>query len=476
MAHKGTVMKPRIEPKNSCRGLLAVACFVALFFAPNAGRAQAPVLHSFAAQPAAIAPGQSSTLSWNVSGATTLTLDPLHGAVTGASVGVTPSVTTTYTLTAANAAGTNRANATVTVGPLIYAPAYDSALVGDWIREAFENTPNDIVTDFAAVAPGRAGNAIEARWTIGFGSIGLANRKPGYEQQWMYLNEFRTVEFDIYFETNSTGHEGLLFVLEDFSYSDPVRVVDFIPGFASLAPTQQTGRWFHVAVDLPQIYPTIPRFHRFLLFNNSPDTRPHLRLMEVKLGRIDDTTPPVVTLNSATANPTYDQLTLNFSTDEPTLFRVEFGFTNFANTSNGPPDDWTTNHTATLTGLRPGSNVVYRLIANDHRTDTNAAPNVTIVTNTFALPPVPTVPPVISGLAASDVLGYRATLGWTTDRACAARLTYRKAGGANLTRTFPDLASVVNHAAGSVRPGDVVVTMGAGNVDEVARGLADRLR
>ncbi len=42
-------------------------------------------------------------------------------------------------------------------------------------------------------------------------------------------------------------------------------------------------------------------------------------------------------------------------------------------------------------------------------------------------------------------------------------------------RAFPDLGAVVAHAAASVRPGDVVVTMGAGNVDEVARGLAARL-
>ncbi len=43
-------------------------------------------------------------------------------------------------------------------------------------------------------------------------------------------------------------------------------------------------------------------------------------------------------------------------------------------------------------------------------------------------------------------------------------------------RTLPDLDAVVAHAAGRVRPGDVVVTMGAGNVDEVARGLALHLR
>ena len=325
--------------------------------------------------------------------------------------------------------------------PLIYTNAYQSGLFPSWIREAFENNANDIVTDFAAVAPGRAGLAIEARWTTPFSSFGLANRKPGFDNQFMYLNEFRTVEFDIYFETNSTGHEGLVFVLEDFSFSDQPRVVDLIPGFAGLTAAQRLTNWFHVTVDLPPVHPTIARFHRFLLFNNSQDARPRFRMMDVKLGRIEDTTPPVITLNSAVANPTFTELTLNFTTDEPALFRVDFGFTNFASTFAGPADDWTTNHSATLTGLRPGSNVVYRIVASDHRTDTNAAPNVTLLTNSFLMPPVPTVPPVISGLAASNILGYRATLVWTTDRACSARLTYRKSGGAPLTRTFANLAT-----------------------------------
>lgn len=40
---------------------------------------------------------------------------------------------------------------------------------------------------------------------------------------------------------------------------------------------------------------------------------------------------------------------------------------------------------------------------------------------------------------------------------------------------LPDLEATVRYAAAQARPGDVVVTMGAGNVDEVARGLADRL-
>ena len=56
--------------------------------------------------------------------------------------------------------------------------------------------------------------------------------------------------------------------------------------------------------------------------------------------------------------------------------------------------------------------------------------------------------------------------------------TWRRASSAaaGRRRRSPSLAAIVAHAARSVRPGDVVVTMGAGDVDTVARGLADRLR
>jgi UDP-N-acetylmuramate--alanine ligase len=50
----------------------------------------------------------------------------------------------------------------------------------------------------------------------------------------------------------------------------------------------------------------------------------------------------------------------------------------------------------------------------------------------------------------------------------------RNEGGDALT--LADLPAAVDHAAENVRPGDVVVTMGAGNIDEVARGIARRLQ
>ena len=65
-----------------------------------------PTIVSFTAAPAAILVGGSSLLSWDVLGATLLSIDNGVGPVVGASTTVTPTATTTYRLSATNAAGT----------------------------------------------------------------------------------------------------------------------------------------------------------------------------------------------------------------------------------------------------------------------------------------------------------------------------------------------------------------------------------
>jgi len=79
-----------------------------------------PIVNSFLADPSTIMVGQSSTLSWSVTDATTVTID--HGVGTVALSGTTtvsPIITTTYTLTATNSAGSVTATTTVTVGSLL---------------------------------------------------------------------------------------------------------------------------------------------------------------------------------------------------------------------------------------------------------------------------------------------------------------------------------------------------------------------
>ena len=217
-------------------GLAWLLGLVLLGVAANA-RGQLPTITSFTASPASISAGQSTSLRWMVSGAAGLSIDNGLGGVTGTNQSVSPVVTTTYTLTATNAASSRTAATTVTVGPWPhYDIAYQSTLQGSWIREAWENNPNDLFTDFAAIAPGRTGNAIEVRFgpNQGYLGFGLADRKPGYDVQYKYLNEFRTLEFDIYFEPDSTRLEEIEFILEDAYLSDEPKLVDLIPGWTGM--------------------------------------------------------------------------------------------------------------------------------------------------------------------------------------------------------------------------------------------------
>ena len=98
-----------------------------------------PVITSFSASPTSVSPGQTSTLSWSVSGATQVSIDNGVGQVNAVSGSfpVTPSSTTTYTLTASNSTGSATLTATITVarsGPLTGSNKIISQVVdgGSW--------------------------------------------------------------------------------------------------------------------------------------------------------------------------------------------------------------------------------------------------------------------------------------------------------------------------------------------------------
>ena len=78
--------------------------------------AKPPVISQFTAEPSSIERGQSATLRWSVSDATTVTIDPGLGTVqSNGSRQIFPSSSTTYRLTASGAAGNANATATVNV-------------------------------------------------------------------------------------------------------------------------------------------------------------------------------------------------------------------------------------------------------------------------------------------------------------------------------------------------------------------------
>jgi len=100
---------------------LFFAIAVLVFIAGCTGASPtAPIINSFSANPSTITVGESSTLSWSVTDATSVTINNGIGSVALISTTtVNPITTTTYTLTATNAAGSVTATTTITVNPAL---------------------------------------------------------------------------------------------------------------------------------------------------------------------------------------------------------------------------------------------------------------------------------------------------------------------------------------------------------------------
>lgn len=84
---------------------------------PSATASGVPAINSFTANPSSVSAGANTTLAWNTSGATSVSISPgafTSMAATGSTT-VAPSATTTYTLTATGSAGSATSATTVTV-------------------------------------------------------------------------------------------------------------------------------------------------------------------------------------------------------------------------------------------------------------------------------------------------------------------------------------------------------------------------
>jgi peptidoglycan-associated lipoprotein len=98
------------------------------------------------ASPSSINPGESSTLSWNSTDATQLSIAPEVGPVTAqGSTKVTPAASVTYTITASGPGGNATATASVTVNAP--APAPTPAPAGPSIDELFLKEVRDAYFD-----------------------------------------------------------------------------------------------------------------------------------------------------------------------------------------------------------------------------------------------------------------------------------------------------------------------------------------
>jgi|GEM_PF-1320349 len=100
---------------TATNGVGSASAFVTVNVLPVSPVATAPTINSFTAANSTIGQGSPVTLTWSVTGATSLSIDHGVGNVTGQSVNVTPSSlgSNTYTLTATNATGNTTAQVTV---------------------------------------------------------------------------------------------------------------------------------------------------------------------------------------------------------------------------------------------------------------------------------------------------------------------------------------------------------------------------
>jgi hypothetical protein len=97
-----------------------------------------PTIQSFTASATSIMAGQSVTLTWSVTGATSVTISGVS-ATSGNSVVVTPAGTTQYTLTATNSGGNASQSLTITVqqGTALGSATLNTANPGPQIQSSF---------------------------------------------------------------------------------------------------------------------------------------------------------------------------------------------------------------------------------------------------------------------------------------------------------------------------------------------------
>lgn len=127
---------------------------------PDIPEAILPSIEYFTANPESINRGESSTLSWSVSNATTITIDQGVGTVSAkATTEVSPEETTTYTLTATNSDGQKSQSCTVEI--ILNPPTI----------EYFTATPESIMLDSYSTLSWSTTNATAISVSPGVGTV-----------------------------------------------------------------------------------------------------------------------------------------------------------------------------------------------------------------------------------------------------------------------------------------------------------------
>jgi hypothetical protein len=150
----------RVTVKDSLGGSSFARVRVTTTASPQVG------IGFFNANPTTITAGQSSTLTWSTSNATTVTITGQGNVALSGSQTVSPTVTTTYQLTASNGTSSLTATATIVVNPLQARVLFCTA------------TPMNITAGESATLSYQTQNAASVSINQGIGTVALNGSVP----------------------------------------------------------------------------------------------------------------------------------------------------------------------------------------------------------------------------------------------------------------------------------------------------------
>jgi len=163
--------------------------------------------------------------------------------------------------------------------------------------------------------------------------------------------------------------------------------------------------------------------------------------MTVESAMPPDTTPPQIT-GVYTNNVSTSSGTINWTTDEASDTRVEYGMTASYGYTTTLDATLVIGHSQSLFGLAPSTTYHYRVLSSDSAGNQAVSGNYTFTTS--AVPD--TVQPVISNVLVSNITQISATVTWTTDEPSTTQVEY----GLNLSYgnfTSIDSGLVTTHSA-----------------------------
>jgi peroxiredoxin len=153
-----------------------------------------------------------------------------------------------------------------------------------------------------------------------------------------------------------------------------------------------------------------------------------------------DTTPPTV-LNASVSNITTDSAVITWKTEEPSCSQVMICESGGVCTWTELDENLVTDHSVNVIDLKP--NTAYHFTA----TSTDACANQGTAEGDFTtLAEATTVPPVISGIQASNVTDLAGTVSWATDKPATSQVLFGVTSAYGSTTTL-DQTLITSHSA-----------------------------